>query len=214
MESNKDKWIYRLIIAGLVLVILLLVTCRGSKKEIKVQIPEKNGSFMPKKPIHDTIKITDTIKGEVITVEDKELLKRHAELQKDYTEMLLAFQNYNDSTQQAKYAEAIEVKEFKTEFDNDTINIVIKGLVRGEVESIYPKWKIKKSEEKVAIPETLRILIGGGIGSNKDLDSYTVKVNLGLQDAKGNVYRASYQKIQNQDYFLGEIDFSIFEFKK
>jgi hypothetical protein len=58
-----------------------------------------------------------------------------------------------------------------------------------------------------------RLLIGGGIGMSKELNQGLIKANLGFQNKKGNVAFASYMRLNNIGYILGEYNFSIFTLK-
>lgn len=74
----------------------------------------------------------------------------------------------------------------------------------------FKRKKIPINEKEVV----LRTLIGGEIGLNKELNQGTYKLNIGLQNAKNDIIRGSYQKIGTNEYFLVGYDKSIFTIKK
>lgn len=209
-SQTKQKLYLWLAIVGLVIVIICMATCKGDTGNEKASAPEVVGSFQPQEPIHDTI--FDTLAGKVVTVQDRALLKELERVRKEYDELDQAFMNYNDSTQQAKYREAIEPREFETEFDNDTINIFMRGIVMGEVKSIYPKYRIKKRDIEVKCPYTRFRLLGGiKFGATKEFDRLNAGANLGFQGANGDLLTLEYN---TQNVFSVGYSKTIFQIKK
>lgn len=106
------------------------------------------------------------------------------------------------------YLKAIQLNEFYHTFDNDTINITVKGIVQGEVKSLRPFYTIKQKNS----PEVkFRLLGGGGIGNSIDFDKPVFNAGIGFQNAKGNILRVGFdsEKRINVNY-----DFNIFTIKK
>jgi hypothetical protein len=126
------------------------------------------------------------------------------------------FNKASDSIQKIMYDKAIELKSFNQTFEDDKLKADIFGLVRGEVQLLKLDYTIKP--QTIELPKQketfLRILAGGGVGINKELNQLTYKANLGFQNKKGNIISGAYQKIGSEEYFLAEYDFSVFNWKR
>lgn len=113
------------------------------------------------------------------------------------------------------YSEAIDVNYFERKIDNDTVKIDVYGLTRGTIETMQIDWKVKERKQEIEQKELLfRLLLGGEIGLNKELNQGTYKINLGLQNKKNDILRFSYQKIGDVEYGLIGFDKSIFSINK
>jgi hypothetical protein len=199
----------------LFIIFLLLNKCNNVTD---VVIPEKPGSFAPDiqvvhVPVDSNIEVPKWYKD---TKTEKQLaneLKDREERIKVYEEELSWMQGefaYMDSIQKANaYKEAISLKEFNSVFENDTIIIDIKGIVRGEVKEIQPYYLIK--EQTISIPNNKKInlLLGAGTGISTEMNQFTAKVNLSLQNKQQNIYTISYQRIGEQNFGLIEYNFKL-----
>lgn len=212
---NKNKILKPILYLGWVFAFILLWFrgCESDKIENKtnVVIRDIKGSFEPVKDINH--KKIDTV---YLNVSKSTGLEKYQndiyELYNENETLKQAYFNETDSLKrELMYLKAIQLKEFMHEFDNDTINIVVKGIAQGEVKSLQPFYTIK---QKNSSEVKFRLLGGGGIGINKELNQGFYKINLGFQNKKGNIFRGSYLKIDNKDYGVIEYDFSIFSIKK
>jgi len=202
-------------------VLLAIIWFQGCKEQPKpkdrIIIKEIKGEFEPIKPIKTkpiTQKYIDSVKSTVKRSEsNKKYLNDISEL---YAENERLKQNYIDADSLKReliYLKSIQLSEFYHEFDNDTINIMVKGIVQGEVKQLQPFYKIK--ERTIPIPEVkFRMLVGGGVGINKELNQGVYKFNLSFQNKNYNIIRASYMQIGQQKYGIAEYDFSLFKIKK
>ena len=59
-----------------------------------------------------------------------------------------------------------------------------------------------------------RILAGGEVGINKELNQGVIKANLMFQNKKGNIISGSYQKIGSQEYYLAGFHKNLFTREK
>jgi hypothetical protein len=149
----------------------------------------------------------------------KDILEMHDRLQayqEEIDNMQSEFQ-WGDSIKQAElYRLATELKNFESNFEDENLKLTINGIIGGnEVKEITPTYTIKA--KKIDVPQKqvkFRMLVGGGLGINKDLNQSTYKFNAGFQNQKGNIIRGSFQRIGNQDYYLAEYDFSIFKISR
>jgi hypothetical protein len=184
-----------------------------------IKIPETKGNFKSVKP--DQVLITakspqSKRKQNSPKSNDAFLQNQINELLNENKRLNEAYFNASDSLKKAMYDNAIGIKSFNHVFDNDTINIVANGLVRGEMQSIGINYKIKS--KKIELPKqkevVFRLLAGGGVGINKELNQLIYKLNLGMQNRKGNIIRVSFEQIGNAKYYIGEYDFTIFNIKR
>ena len=151
-------------------------------------------------------------------------------LQKDVLEMYDRIQGYqeeidnmqsefmwSDSIKKAEmFRLATELKEFNENYEDVNFKLNIKGFIgANKIKEFTPTITSKEKEIDVVQKQVkFRMLAGGGIGINKELNQGTWKANVGFQNKKGNIIRGSFQRIGNQDYYLAEYDFSIFKITK
>jgi hypothetical protein len=202
--------------AGWVLfIIVILIKCDNSQKEII--IPEKIGNFKPDTeivhvPVEKIVYKPKWYKDVRTEKELKKEIKEQNERIKVYDEeieLMKAEFAYMDSIQKSEaFSNAIKLNKFSTEFEDDLIKLNIQGIVRGEIKEITPFYLIK--EQKINVPaEKRKLLIGAGVGTNFDLNQFTYKLNLSLQNKNQNIYRASYQRIGDQNFGLFEYDINL-----
>lgn len=197
MQTEKK---YKLIISGLIVGILILAWFKGcsnsEQKTIDVKVPSVSGKFEVVKPEQTPIK-SDQIHDVKKVVQYKDLSKKEREFLQSEISRLLAendnllsdFQNANDSLMQVIYKKSIEINYYQHNFENDTVSIRIKGLVRGEIQTMQTDYKLKSRSVTVPNPKEIkfRLLAGVEVGNTKEFNDFKTKANLGFQNAKGNV---------------------------
>jgi hypothetical protein len=202
-------------IGWVLFIICLLIKCNPSEKEIV--IPEKVGSFTPETeiihvPVEKTIFKPKWYKDTKSERELKKEIEEQNEKIKVYDEEIEWMRGefaYMDSIQKAEaYNNATKLNKFSTDFEDDYLKLNIQGIVRGEVKEITPHYLIKEQKIKVS-SEKIKLLGGVGVGTNFELNQFTYKLNLGLQNKKHNIYRISYQRMGNQNFGLIEYDFNL-----
>jgi len=181
LKSQLFKWL------GWVLFFCVLFF-KGCKSE-QIPIIAKKGTFKTEKPIpHKPIKgKTEYIKGkEIIVYKNNEINK---ELALENYNLQIAYINAKDSLEKEKlYNSAIELKSFNQPFENDNFKANVKGIVQGEVKSMQLDYELKK----LPIEKTrFRMLLGAGINFN------AADLNLGFQNAKGNILEFGYDTEKN-----------------
>lgn len=124
---------------------------------------------------------------------------------------------WSDSIKKAEsYRLATELKNFESNFEDENLKLKINGIIGGnQVKEITPTYTIKS--KTIDVPQKqvkFRMLVGGGLGINKELNQGTWKVNTGLQNKNGNIIEATFQKIGDQEYYLIGYDFSLFKITK
>lgn len=75
-------------------------------------------------------------------------------------------------------------------------------------ESDYQKEKEANSKEVV-----FKMLVGGGIGSNKELNQFTYKLSAGFQIRNGKQFEIDYQRINTNEYLLVGTKVPLFSIK-
>lgn len=203
----------------IVLLFFVFRSCQGNEESAvtaKVVVPEVKGTFEAKKPIHEAIspKKERTATGkEILQVEnpiDKKLIAENEKLKKDFAKA-------NDSIKQLSFNKAIQLNKFSTKFEDENLVLNIDGIVQGEVKEITPNYKIKekKIEVPVKVKETVfRVLAGGAIGLNKELNQAVYQLDLNFQNRKGNMFSAEYLKIGSQEFGMIGYKHSIVNVKR
>jgi hypothetical protein len=222
--QNDIKKSTRLLIGSVVLAIMIILWFKGcggdGDKVITIKTPEVKGTFAPVKPEHKVIdtnhivNVNKKVFGQNLSKKELAFWKTEAErLFKENQEMDQAFMNANDSLQQIIYSQAIRLNTFNHKFDNDTISATVKGIVRGEIQSIKLDYKIKP--RTIEVPKqkevVFRMLGGVEMGATKEIDKFNVKVSAGFQNRKGNII--SIGADTDQRFYLG-YNFSIFSIKR
>lgn len=226
LKSRKGHYTLAIAVCLMFGIFLFFFCCNGGSSTTTVTIPAVSGTMEIVKPKNNPIVInankTANMQksfGQNLSNYDKseydKLQKRLQELMKENESLDNAFQYANDSLQQVIYRQAIQLNAFTHTWDNDTLKATVSGISRGVVQSIKLDYTIKERKQEIKVPVTVfRLLAGGGYGLNKEMNQSVIKVNLGIQNKKGNVIRASVEKIGEQQFYIAEYDFSIFSLKR
>lgn len=185
------------IIIGVLMFLLWQKSCTGDKEPQTVVIPEQKGSFperqnpepipAPKKEyVYKYITETDTVKIEVENPINQELMAFY-----------LASKN-KDSL----YADAIGEREYNIVEEDSLLMTENQIKTQGHLLSFQQSYTLKEREVPVKQKETVLRLLGGfEVGNTTQLDNFTAKANLGLQNRKGNILSVGYDTEEN--WWLG-----------
>lgn len=206
-----------------IIAILLFVIWSNScnsetKKEIKyVTVKSTSGKATFEKPNQKVVK--DQNKKEVVNLKDKsenEFLQNEIDrILEENKKLLDELALKNESEVKEAYSDAIAINYFERKIDNDTVKIDVYGLTRGTIETMQIDWETKERKQEVEQKELFfRLLLGGEIGINKELNQGTYKINLGFQNKKNDILRFSYQRIGANEFGLIGFDKSIFSINK
>lgn len=206
---QKNKWILYL---ALIVVIASFILDKCNNSEVIITVPEVKGKFESQTPVHTIVKYDTIYKWSNSTTlkKDKFAQQEINRLIEENEKLVSQFSQLPDTVKIIKYAKSIEVKEFNSNLEDENIIIDISGLVSGEVKSIKSNYTIKEKKITVPIKAKIGVYLGSELGANKDLNQFTYKANLGIQNKKGTIYRASYQRIANEDFGLIGVDFKLF----
>lgn len=208
--QTDNKTANKILIASACLAILFLLLwfkgCSGNaEKTDKVIVPEVKGSFEAVKPqqkpvnTNHIVNVNKKVFGQNLSKKELEFWKAEAErLFKENQDLDQAFMNANDSLQQIIYRQAITLNAFNHTFDNDTVLATVKGIVRGEIQSIKLDYKIKA--RTIEVPKqkevVFRMLGGVEVGATKEIEKFNVKASAGFQNRKGNIISVGYDTDQ------------------
>lgn len=192
--------------------------CSGNDKNVtktKVIVPAVTGKLESKKPESKPIEImqepiSEVKKDGLVYKENplnKKLVKENRKLKSDYSKM-------SDSLKSKAFDKAIELNTFTYKSEDKFLKLTIDGLVRGEVQQITPIYEIKEREAEAVVKQTyLRVLAGGAIGINKDLNQGVYKLDVDFQNQKGDMLSVEYLRVNNQDFGLVGFKKSILNLK-
>lgn len=164
-------------------------------KEVTKLLPSKT------KIQHDTIiKYREFVKNNLSNNDKSEidyLNKRIQEYQDENNDILDDYQKETDSLKKLLlFKNAIALKSFSSDFEDEYINISINGIVAGEVKEITPKYTIKPFDGPTK-KRKVSFLYGGGISGTKNIDNFSVNAGVGLQNKSGGIILVNYNT-QNQ----------------
>lgn len=208
--SMDDKILKRSAIVALLMLIAILFFKNCSGKKV-----QKKGKFEASKPLNEKIKIIhhyDTLKKvyvKEVNFNNKELnlLKNEViKLSNQNDSLKMAFKNASSEKKDSIYNEAISLNEFSKEFKNEDLFIKASGIARGTVEFITLDYELKQKK-----PPRFKLLAGLGFGAAQNLENTAFKASLGFQNSKDNIYRISYNKLGNENYYLVEFDYVFFK---
>ena len=202
-NQMKTHLIYLTVIA-----IILMMTCNGNSngKDITFKTKEVKGGFEMVKP-----KQTEIVGIQKGAIEKNPTVKENLTVQNDSINtkllaeneaLIKAFATYTDSVKQAKYNEAISLKDFSQTFNDTSLTVNVFGKVRGEVIGIGMNYTIKPQ----TINTTLKhyaIFGGVNITSNVQLNKVGVMPSLSYLNAKGVLFTAGKDIICNDCYMAG-----------
>ena len=209
MKTTFSKYVFIVALIAGVLLFLWIKGCDRNSDDGTVIIPPIDGEFEPQKPIYvdrtDTVYVTRwRTKTDTIEIETENPVN---------DSLAIAYQKALDSIDRYKmFLDAIQIRNFENIFEDDTIKITVTGEVQGQLNWLKPIYHIK--EREIDVPVTrLRLLAGGEVGGSTSISNFQYKLNLGLQNKKGDIYRLGYARQHSEDIIWVGFDFSILNLK-
>lgn len=187
MSTNFKHLATLYVIIGL-LIFSLFLQRSCSNKSIKLQeVIKYDTIFKPvaSKPVattkYKTIKGKDIlIAGKIDTVEVK------------------VFEKSVDTVKLNMFIDATKIRSYTTRFNDSVADVSIYSETKGELLKIVPTVKIKQ----VRVKETVFALYAGlEIYNNLQLSNPGVKIDLGIQNKKGDIFTGGYD--MNQNIYIG-----------
>jgi hypothetical protein len=226
MDATAKKGNLNLVLCAIIAVMAILLwftNCSGKKETTEVTIPEVKGSFKTVTAKDIEVKyIPAPAVGQKVSKQELSKIDNFKKLynltQKQYDSLVVVNRTL-DSLANSLYdkrlqpvLDACKFIEFKHEFDNDTIHITLTGITRGAPQNLNTSYVIKARKQEVKVPVTVFRLLGGvETGMKKDLTRFNAKVNIGLQNKKGNILTISADT--DQRFYIG-YSASIFSIKR
>lgn len=107
--------------------------------------------------------------------------------------MQLEFQQMDSLAQIQAYNKAIEIRQFKEDFEDDNIKAYVNGNVFGEVKEMRFNYTIKSRTTEVEAPKTRNhIYLGVNVANTLQLDKPLFYAELGLMNKKGNLLKVAF----------------------
>lgn len=194
------------IIIAVLAILLWQKSCTGKVETVVITVPEKHGSF-PEVVNPEPLVIDrpyEIIKWKTETIEVQNPVNR---------ELIIAYQLATDSLQRLKlYAEAIGEQDYHIPYEDSLIKTDSYIKAQGKVLSFNQDYTIKEQKIPYKPKETaLRLLGGIEVGNTLQLNDFSAKANIMLQNRKGNILSAGYDT--NERIWIG-YNFSIFNLRK
>lgn len=204
METSKRTNYYAWLGWVLLIAVLFFRGCNPTPQiaeKIKVVTKEIKGKTIIKTNIVHvpiTKKVRDTSgTGFYVSQIDK--------LFEENNRMQLEFQQMDSLAQIQAYAKAIEINEFKQQFNDDYIDAQVSGEVSGKIHAMKFDYTIKPQQIEVPAPKVKnKYFVGFGVSNNRQFNSPLFNVGVGILNKKGRVLFATYdsEKRINLNYFI------------
>lgn len=195
---------------AIIVVLAILLWFKGCDKggeTVYIKVPAKHGKFdtvkepepivrVQKEFVYRYITNNDTVEVTVENPINERLLKQFAESKK------------KDSL----YADAIGEREYNIKQEDSLLITENYIKAQGKVLAFQQSYTIKPQKIAVKDPETVFRLLGGvEIGNSKELNDFSAKGSLMLQNRKGNIFSVGYDT--EQRIWVG-YGFSIWNYRK
>jgi hypothetical protein len=187
----------------------------------KVIVPEVKGKFEAKKPVHEPIlnkpnstQLKISTEPQSLSTEPSPLVQKLIEENKKLAQ---DFAKANDSIKKLLFDKAVQLNKFSTDFEDENLTLNINGVVQGEVKEITPNYTIKKKTISVPVKQketVFRVLAGGAVGLNKDLNQAAYKLDLNFQNRKGDIISGEFLRVGDQSFGMVGFKKSIINIKR
>ena len=185
------------ILIGLLIFSLFLQRSCSNKIIKPIEVVKYDTIFKPVVSKPTVITKYKTIKGEDILIPGKI----------DTVEVKV-FEQSVDSTKLNMYINATKIRSYTTQFNKSDTDISIYTETKGELLKIVPTVTIKQPKAKEIV---FAMYAGLEVYNNLQLSNPGVKVDLGIQNKKGDIFTGGYDT--NQNIYVG-FKKKIFNIKK
>lgn len=190
MQKNNLKYY----IAGIIMILILIFFVgRCSKDDIiktypvKIIVPGVSGKS---DTINNPIPLITT--KDSLVYKDKVLYTENP-YNKELANKYLSLKSETDKLHE--YLKTIQIKEYSIPFEDDNIKITGHFKTQGELLSTQYDYDIKPKEIIALVPQKetkLALYAGGNVGTNIDLNKAIFNAQIGIQNAKGDIYTIQY----------------------
>ena len=198
-----------IILLAIALFFLWDAKCSGSGNKITLKTKEVKGGFEMVKP--KQTEITQSLINNVPNKDNSRVQNSFAHEKNDSINtkllaeneaLIKAFATYTDSVKQAKYNEAISLKDFSQTFNDTSLTVNVFGKVRGEVIGIGMNYTIKPQTINATLKQ-YTVFLGVNTVSNPSFSNTAVLPTISYLNAKGMLFTAGKDKICNDCYMAG-----------
>ncbi len=201
-NQMKTHLIYLTIIA-----IILMMTCNGNSngKDITFKTKEVKGGFEMVKPKQK--EITNNVPNK-----DNSRVQRNfahekndsinTKLLAENEALIKAFATYTDSVKQAKYLEAISLKDFSQTFNDTSLTVNLFGKVRGEVIGIGTNYTIKPQTINATLKQ-YTVFLGLNTVSNPSFSNTAILPTISYLNANGLLISGGKDLLSKDGYMVG-----------
>lgn len=188
MNNYKHLATLYILIGLLIFSLFLQRSCDNKKSFQKVKtIVQYDTIFKPSENKTKVVTKYRNVKGDDILI-----------LGKIDTVEVKVFEKATDSVQFNMFTNATKIRSYTTEFKDSVADVSIYTETKGELLKIVPTVKVKQ----VKVKETVFALYGGiEVYNNLQLSNPGVKVDLGIQNKKGDIFTGGYD--MNQNIYVG-----------
>jgi len=197
-------------------VLLLLKDCNSNGKDITFKTKEVKGGFEIVKPRQTDIvgPSVDLLRTTVNKGTDQDNRSKTAKsgpsvdqalntkLLAENEALIKAFATYTDSVKQAKYNEAISLKDFSQTFNDTSLTVNVFGKVRGEVIGIGINYTIKPQTINATIKQ-YTVFLGVNTVSNPSFSNTAVLPTISYLNANGLLISGGKDLLSKDGYMVG-----------
>lgn len=183
------KLIYPIIIILLLLVIFIQRSCNNIKKPF-----QEVNTVVQYDTIYKPVEIKTKIITKYKTLKGKEIFIPG----KVDTIEVKVFEYATDSVQFNMFTNATKIRSYKNEFKDSVADVSIYTETKGELLKIVPAIHVKQVKK---VETVFALYTGLEIYNNTSLSNSGIKVDLGIQNKRGDIYTAGYDT--NKNIFIG-----------
>lgn len=196
MNNYKHLATLYILIGLLIFSLFLQKSCSNKTAKVKTVV-QYDTIFKPSEIKTKIVTKYKNIKGEDVLIPGKI----------DTVEVKV-FEKATDSVQFNMFTNATKIRSYTTEFKDSVTNVSIYTETKGELLKIVPTITVKQFKVK----QTVFALYGGiEVYNNLQLSNPGIKVDLGIQNKKGDIFTGGYDT--NQNIYIG-FKKQIFNIKK
>jgi len=190
-------------------VLLLIKECNNNGKDITFKTKEVKGGFEMVKP--KQTEITQSLINNVPNKDNSRVQNSFAHEKNDSINtkllaeneaLIKAFATYTDSVKQAKYNEAISLKDFSQTFNDTSLTVNVFGKVRGEVIGIGMNYTIKPQTINTTLKQ-YTVFLGVNTVSNPSFSNTAVLPTISYLNANGLLISGGKDLLSKDGYMVG-----------
>lgn len=186
MNNYKHLATLYILIGLLIFSLFLQRSCSNKTSKVKTVV-QYDTIFKPSETKTKIVTKYKNIKGEDVLIPGKI----------DTVEVKV-FEKATDSVQFKMFTNATKIRSYTTEFNDSVADVSVYTETKGELLKIVPTVKVKQVKAK----EIVFAMYGGiEVYNNLQLSNPGIKVDIGIQNKKGDIFTGGYDI--NQNIYIG-----------